>query len=209
MKLKNRGLVVLLIIVLLLSSIFLCSCNKEGIISDDERCLYLNYISYDQENLTMIATVSLSGEGSNRIPNAFIPVKSESKDVNVFFVKYITNITFNEQTIFSAVDDFITQEQRKLDGIEYSTLKVVFTYGTIYKSTTSNGEVYKSGRNYYHNFNIENADNNKQILLERQAAYSASWYILLAGIAVVLGVVVVVITVIRGKHGRSKEESGD
>jgi len=209
MKVKNRGLIVLLIIVLLLSSIFLCSCNKDKVYSDDERCLYLAGLSYDEDTLTVTATVSLSGGTDQRIPNAYISLKSESQSVNVFFLKYITNISYNEQTIFSAVDNFVTQEQRKIDGTLYSTLKVVYTYGTIYKSTTSNGTVIKSGRNYYHNFNVENLDEIKQIRLERKAPYSASWYILLTAIALVLGVVIVVITVIRGKHGRTKEESRD
>lgn len=122
-----------------------------------------------------------------------------------FFDTYHYTVSFDGEAIFSAVSDAITQDGTILDGKEYSTLKIVYDYDTIYKSTKSDGVQSKSGRTHTHSFEVTNAP--FQASLTRDVPNQSVWYAVAIGVTVALLLGVVTLMAVRGKYGRKNQEN--
>lgn len=121
-----------------------------------------------------------------------------------FFDSHVHTITFDGGAIFSAVKLLLTQDGTILEGKEYSTLKIVYDYDTIYKSIKSDGVYKKSGRTHTHSFEVEEGP--FQVTLTREVPNQSVWYaVAIGGTVALLLAVAVTLKVVRGKYGRKEE----
>ena len=124
---------------------------------------------------------------------------------DVFFDRYDYTVTFDGNAIFSAVEGLLQQDVTLLNGQEYSTLKIIYDYDTIYKSMKSNGNHQNSDDKYHHLFEVERAPFKAD--LTRTVANQSAWYGVAIGGALVLLAIGLTLTYIRGKYGRKKQEN--
>jgi hypothetical protein len=122
-----------------------------------------------------------------------------------FVNTYTYTVTFDGEAIFCAVQSRLTQDGTILNGAEYSTLKIVYDYATIYKSIKSDGEHSKSGRNYVHSFDVSNGP--FEATLTRKIPRQSTWYAVLLGGAGAVIVAFVVAHLVRGKYCRKTQEN--
>ena len=128
-----------------------------------------------------------------------------SGDKGHFVNLYTYTVSFDGEAIFCAVSDRLTQDGTILNGAEYSTLKIVYDYATIYKSIKSDGYYTKSGRNHVHSFEVN--EEPFQEVLTREIPRQSTWYAVLIGVAGAVVVVFVIAKSVRGKYGRKTQEN--
>ena len=195
---KNLSRILTLILLLTFLLTFVACSNAD----DEVRHVYGVYIkSATVEN--DVCTVRLSFEESSWL------VGKASVDTSVqtdsFFERYTYVIVCNGKAIFSAVENALTQDGTLLNGQEYSTLKIIYDYDTINKSVKSGGRIVKVDDKYIHSFDVEDAPFSCQ--LTRDIPRQSVWYAVAISGAVVLVVLGLTLTYIRGKYGRQKEEN--
>jgi len=176
------------------------TAEKDKVNSEADVKVYLNGLLYDKGTSTITAVVGINGEKGTELDGVSAHVIVKSEDVDVFYIKYISEIKYNKESIFSAVENSLTLEQRNFEGVTYSTLKVNFSYATIYKSTKSDGVVTKSGKVYYHTYAIDNVNEDAFVLLNRESPYAAMWYLALGDSVAFVGILVLLVIIIKGKR---------
>ena len=134
-----------------------------------------------------------------------VSVITVSTAENGFFDRYDYTVTFDGNAIFSAVGDLLQQDVTLLNGQEYSTLKIIYDYDTIYKSMKSEGNQQKSDGEYHHSFEVEKAP--FKVDLTRAVANQSVWYGVAISGALVLLALGLTLTYIRGKYGRKEQEN--
>ena len=195
---KNLSKILTLILLLTFLLTFVACSNAD----DEVRHVYGVYIkSATVEN--DVCTVRLSFEESSWL------VGKASVDTSVqtdsFFERYTYVIVCNGKAIFSAVENALAQDGTLLNGQEYSTLKIIYDYDTIYKSIKSEGVRTKVSGNYVHSFEVDKTPFNTQ--LTRVMPRQSVWYgVAIAGAVVILAVALT-LTYCRGKYGRKQEEN--
>lgn len=156
-------------------------------------------VTSDGEEVVVRLSDEDENEDSRTYPMNY--TRSVFSEKGVFYNDIKTVLHFDGESIFSATETFLAQYGEEYGVEEFSSLKIVFDYDTIYKSTTSNGERTKIGNNYVHSFEISRTD--CDFTLERRYANSSVWYGLSAGITVFAVAIVGIVAVIkRGKYGR-------
>lgn len=188
----------------------LTACNDGAQASDApiERPLYLNAVSYDEENLTVVITVAFSGAEDKKLDGTQSVWTSEGGSDGVWYNKSLTTVQISPSSIFSAADARVPQEERIKDGVVYNSLKVYLIYDTIYKSIKSNADqTVRNGRYYLHFYEMSAQDEGKTLTLEMRTQNSAAWYSILAVCAVVfLAVCITVFALIKGRAEKRADE---
>ena len=137
-----------LILIILLALVFtLVACNEVEP-SNSTYGVYLKSASVEDGVCTVRLSRSAKGDS---LGESQIVVEGEEDH---FFTHYVYSVTFDGEAIFCAVEQLLTQDGTILDGAEYSTLKIVYDYDTIYKSIKSDGVHTKSGRTNTHSFEV-------------------------------------------------------
>jgi hypothetical protein len=186
------------IILLLLVGLVAVGCNS----TDTPPATYGVYVkSVTVEDDVCTVRLSRSGKGES-LQDSVIAVEEVGGS---FFDTYIYTVSFDGGATFSAVNHLLTQDVTILEGKEYSTLKIVYDYDTIYKSIKSDGEHSKSGRNYVHSFDVSNGP--FEATLTRNIPRQSTWYAVLLGGAGAVIVAFVVAHLVRGKYGRKTQEN--
>lgn len=133
--------------------------------------------------------------------NCFVAVERDG----FFYDKAEYIFRLDGESIFSATEDFLALYGTNYAVEDFSSLKIVFDYVTIYKSTKSDGVRLESGKKYVHSFEIENTDN--VFVLDRRIAHSSAWYgVTIIATVCAVGAVIAVAVIKRGKYGRKNEE---
>lgn len=188
----------------------LTACNGDAQTSDapTERALYLNAISYDEENLTVVVTVTFAGAEDKKLDCPQSVWTSERGSDGVWYNKSLTSVQISPLSIFSAADARVPQEERINDDVEYNSLKVYLRYDTMYKSIKSDAEqVVRNGRYYLHFYEMNAQDDIKTLTLEMRTQNSAAWYSILAVCAVVfLAVCITVFALIKSRAAKRADE---
>ena len=194
MKNLSKILTIILLLTFLLTFV---ACSE----ADDEvRYVYGVYIK-SVDVVDDVCTVRLSfGESDCLVGKASVDISSETDS---FFERYTYVVVFNGKAIFSAVKDALAQDGTLLNGQEYSTLKIIYDYDTIYKSIKSTGRRVKVDDQYIHSFDVEDAPFRCQ--LTRDIPRQSVWYAVAISGAVVLVALGLTLTYIRGKYGRKEE----
>ena len=192
------------LVVVILSLFLLSACDTDRS-SDREYGLYVSRIDYDEEARTMTAIVALTSQESQKLDGLKADWHFERHKINSFYNEYNYTVSLNPSTIFSVVDFSLTQEQRKINDVEFDVLKVTFEYATIYKSMNSAGTRVKSGRSYLHDFALDEQEEDMRIELSIISQNSAAWYgVLIAAAVVGLGVVVAIVLIRREKYAKQE-----
>ena len=178
----------------------LVACNNAGDEVSYAYGVYIKGVSVDENGqctaaLTRNQTAYLVGESS-------IDVVFVEKG---FWTYYTYTVAFDGSAIFSAVEDALAQDGTLLNGQEYSTLKIIYDYDTIYKSIKSEGVRTKVSGNYAHSFEVDKTPFNTQ--LTRVMPRQSVWYGVAVAGAVVILAVALTLTYCRGKYGRKQEEN--
>lgn len=197
MNLKNSFRIAVLIVSIVLCLIALSACDD---VSETNNYDYvLRVKSVEIVDGEVVVHVDKSGDGDEIVGTEGVyRVWTEYGD---FYNEIKTVFVFDGETIFSATENFLAQYGGNYGVEDFSSLKIVFDYDTIYKSTKSDGEVSKVGSGYVHSHEIERGENS--FTLERRYPRSSAWYGLTAGVAVFAVVVAgVVVLIKRGKYGR-------
>ncbi len=197
MNLKNLFRIAVLIVSIVLCLFALSACDD---VSEPDNYEYVLCVkTVEAVDGEVVVSLNKSGDGDKIVGTESVyRVWTEYGD---FYNEIKTAFDFDGETIFSATEKFLAQYGGKYGVEDFSSLKIVFDYDTIYKSTKSDGEVSKEGDGYVHSYEIERGENT--FTLERRYPRSSSWYGLTAGIAVFVIVVAgVVVLIKRGKYGR-------
>lgn len=197
MNLKNSFRIAVLIVSIVLCLIALSACDDVSETNDYDYVLRVKSVEIvDGE---VVVHVDKSGDGDEIVGTEGVyRVWTEYGD---FYNEIKTVFDFDGETIFSATENFLAQYGGNYGVEDFSSLKIVFDYDTIYKSTKSDGEVSKVGGGYVHSHEIVRGENS--FTLERRYPRSSSWYGLTAGVAVFAVVVAgVAVLIKRGKYGR-------
>lgn len=188
----------------------LTACNDDTQASDApiERALYLNAVGYDEENLTVVVTVTFAGAEDKKLDCKQSVWTSERGSDGVWYNKSLTSVQISPSSIFSAADARVPQEERIKNDVEYNSLKVYLRYDTMYKSIKSDAEqVVRNGRYYLHFYEMSAQDEGKTLTLEMRTQNSAAWYSILAVCAVVLlAVCITVFALIKGRAEKRADE---
>lgn len=196
----------LLIVIVGALCVGFCACNKGKEQQGDNSVVYFTYIEYDSAEAVMIAHISQShstaSEAKNiALENVEFKRNSQSVQDGEFWLNYEVNYFIDGEQLFSVVNSFITQDDIIRDEIIYDRLKIVFDYVTIYKSTVSDGDVVKSGRNYVHKCEVTAQET--VLTFSRRSPYAASWYSLVVSIVLtVVAVGVCAYCAFGGKYGK-------
>ena len=173
-------------------------CNK----TDTPPATYGVYVkSVTVEEDVCTVRLSRSGKGES-LQDSVIAVEEVGGS---FFDTYLYTVSFDGGATFSAVNNLLTQDGTILDGEEYSTLKIVYDYDTIYKSIKSDGVHTKSGRTNTHSFEVSKGP--FEVHLNRQTPRQSTWYAVLIGGAVATVVAFSIAHLVRGKYGRKTQEN--
>ena len=185
------------ILLLLLVGLVAVGCNS----TDTAPATYGVYVkSVTVEEDVCTVRLSRSGKGES-LQDSVIAVEEVSGN---FFDTYIYTVSFDGGATFSAVNNLLTQDGTILDGEEYSTLKIVYDYDTIYKSIKSDGVYTKSGKTHTHSFEV--VEGPFQVTLTREVPNQSTWYaVAIGGTVALLLAVAVTLKVVRGKYGRKEE----
>lgn len=182
MRKFNKISILLVCVLLVLSSMIFVACNNE----DDEdvaRAIYYYGIEYPEDSDIAIVYVTFS-KTDTLIEGIEGVWHSELVNDGAFYKVSTSYVTYDESAIFSAVENFIPQEDLVHDDVEYKGLKVVLRYATIYKSIKSDVTPTISGRDYVHNFDINQDGGEGGFTLTMRSARADVWYGMLIGIAV-------------------------
>lgn len=198
--------ILLTCIVVVLSCIMLFACNaQEG--EDSVREIYYYGMEYPEDSEIAIVYVTFS-KTDTLIEGVEGVWHSELKNDGAFYQVSTSTVSYNDGAIFSAVENFIPQENLIHDGIEYKGLKVVLRYATIYKSIKSDGNLTMSSGNYVHTFDIQEGGEDGGFTLTMRSARSAVWYGMLLGIAVGVALCIVGIRfLIKGGKWQKKTQN--
>ncbi len=207
---KKALCVAMCVISLFALSLSLCGCSQDVLDEEQsyiERELYFQSAAFFEDGTTLVAYVGFSGDDNQKIEGTTAGWLSTSGVYNVWYNQSNTLISICPSTIFSAVDALIPQEERILDGIEYSVLKVYLKYDTIYKSIKSDAQsVVKKGKTYTHLFDIESDVASQSYTLHLKQQNSASWYsVLISACIVVCALAVGLYLSIKGGLWRNKK----
>lgn len=199
---------IIFVVLLIFSMVFiLSSCNKQPEeINPSEISLYLVDTSFNEDEYVMTVTVGQTGPEENKIQGeSLASMYSVKKNSGSFYTQSESVISLNSSSIFSAVNNMLTQDEKIYNGTLYSCLKVEFQYATIYKSIISKGITTKQGRYYIHTFTIDETAENQQISLSLRQQNSAAWYGTLAGCSVAVMLIAgAACVIIRRKNGKQK-----
>ena len=173
------------------------ACSNTGDTVDYIYGVYIKSVSVENG----VCTVCVSREENQHlVGKSSIEVYIEQGS---FFEKYTYNVRFDGYSIFSAVEEALAQDGTLLNGQEYSTLKIIYDYDTIYKSMKSDGVRTKNNGKYIHSFAVESSSFDVQ--LTRNVARQSMWYaVAIAGAVVLLGGGLT-LTYCRGKYGKKEE----
>lgn len=203
---KKTISILLVLVVLVLSCAMLFACNNQ----DDEdvtRAIYYYGIEYPEDSDVAVVYITFS-QTDTMIEGIDGVWHSDVKNDGAFYQVSTSTITYDEGAIFSAVENFIPQEDLVHDDVEYKGLKVVLRYATIYKSIKSDGTLTKSGNNYVHTFDINEDGEEGGFTLTMRSARSAVWFGMLAGIAVGVALCIVgVHCLIKGGKWQKKTQN--
>ncbi|MBR4800994.1 MAG: hypothetical protein IK048_04940 [Clostridia bacterium] len=198
---------ILAIFVILSSCLFMTACNKQSVEGDIEYSLYIRRTYYHKESQTMTVYLSLSNDERMTIEGTSANWHYKKRDLDAFYYCYDYTVTFSPSTIFSVVENSLTQEQRIIDGTEYNNLKVVLEYATIYKSVEGSEKVVKSDGYYLHDFPFEETDESFQATLTRRIYNAAVWYgVLVAAAVAVFGMILAIVLLRRKKYANERQE---
>lgn len=202
---RRISLVAAVVVIVVLACVLLSACNKSETSGDVEYGMYVRRIIYDSQEGVMTAYVSLTKDESQKLEGVSANWHYKKGEINAFFSRYEYTVNFSPSTIFCAVENSLTQEQRIVDGVEYNVLKVAFEYATIYKSLKSEGETLKSSSYYLHDFALDETDTSFETTLSLRTQQSAAWYGILIAVAVaIFGVVIGVVIARRKKYGKQE-----
>ena len=203
------ALVAMTLVVVILSSLLFASCNKPATSGDLEYGFYIRRTVYKKDTHEMVVYASLTLDERWQIEGATAKWHWEKIKVNAFFNAYEYSANFSPATIFSAIDNSLTQEQRIMDDVEYNVLKVVFEYATIYKSLEGGKDAGKSDGYYIHDFELDETLTDYTATMTIKTQNSAGWYgVLIAAAVAVFGLIIVVILARRKKYA-CKERTED
>ena len=176
------------------------ACNSVSDLVPSVYGVYINSVVVDENG---VCTVRLSrGETDYLVGESQINIAIYEEG---FWTRYTYDVSFDGKAIFSAVEETLAQDGTLLNGQEYSTLKVIYDYDTIYKSIKSEGVRTKVSGNYVHSFEVDKTPFNTQ--LTRVMPRQSVWYgVAIAGAVVILAVALT-LTYCRGKYGRKQEEN--
>lgn len=151
----------------------------------------------------MVAYVGFAGKEEKKLP--ITATWETSKHDEGFYSVTESKITLTPDSIFSAVNGTLTQDEKIYDGKEYSSLKVQLRYDTIYKIIKSEGNVKKVNKTYIHTFDLDESQSNFNTTLVLTQPKQSAWYGTLAGCAgAVLIIIIVVSQIWRKKNGRKE-----
>lgn len=201
-KITTRiALIAATLAVVIFASFALMACNKPATSGDIEYGVYIRRTLYTKDAHTMTVYASLSLDERWLIDGATANWHFEKVKVNAFYNAYEYTVTFDPATIFSAIENSLTQEQRIVDDVEYDILKVVFEYATIYKSLEGGKSVGKSDGYYLHDFDVDETASDFTGTLSIMSQNSAGWYgVLIAAAVAVFGVIIGIIFARRKKY---------
>ena len=204
---KRIALVAAVIVIVVLACVLLTACDNAESSGDFEYGMYVRRTLYDKDEGVMTVYVSLTNDDSLKIEGANANWHYQKFELNAFFGRYDYTVNFSPSTIFCAVENSLTQEQRIVDGVEYNVLKVVFEYATIYKSLKSEGEVSKLSGYYLHDFALDESETSFDTTLCLRTQRSAAWYGVLIAVAVAIFGVVIAIMIVRRKKYAKQERT--
>lgn len=209
-KITTRiALIAATLAVVIFASFMLSACNKPATSGDVEYGVYIRRTLYQKDAHTMTVYASLSQDERWLVEGATAKWHYEKVKVNAFYNAYEYTVTFDPATIFSAIENSLTQEQRIIDDVEYDILKVVFEYATIYKSLEGGKDIGKSDVYYLHDFDVDETATDFTATMSLRTQNSAAWYgLLIAAAVVVLGVIIAVLFARRKKYA-CKERTED
>lgn len=199
---------VIILLICLFCATALCACNDGKYnkkIKESERALYLGRIVYNTD-LTMTVNVSLKGDEAQKL-NSKLTWISTTYNVNVLFKREDVDIIVNSSELYNEINGRLTEDVRIHEGVEYSGLKLVLNYDTIYKSISSNARISKISGRYYHYFDLDESLDGQQFWLSAKTQISANWYTILIASVLALAVVAVAVALaIRGKLWQMKKK---
>jgi|GEM_PF-4044381 len=208
---RRIAYVSLLLAVLTFAAVFLFGCHQEYR-GDTVYGAYISRIDYDDENMTMTAVVSLTNDGAkmmklNDTETVQVDWNYQKSKVGAFKFRYDYRASFNPNRIFCAVENTLTQEQRKnKNGDEYS-LKVVFEYATIYKSLKGDVTPKKSGNYYLLDFDVLKDETSFETKFSIETQNSAAWYGTLIAVACACFIVIMFVKARRKNNGERKDRT--
>lgn len=191
---------ILTLILLLAVLVTLVACNSVSDLVPYAYGVYISDVAVDENG---VCTVRLSrGETDYLVGESVINVAVYEEG---FWARYTYDVSFDGKAIFSAVEECLAQNGTLLNGQQFSTLKIIYDYDTIYKSMKSNNSATKNGKSYKHSFVVEKEP--FVATLTRDVPRQSAWYgVAIAG-AVVLLSGGLTLTYARGKYGRKKDEN--
>ena len=202
---KRIALLVTVVVIVVVLSTLLSACNNNESSGDYEYRMYIRRTVYNSDDGVMTVYVSLTKDEDSKIEGANANWHYEKSNVNAFFGRYDYTVNFSPSTIFSAVENSLTQEQRIVDGVEYNILKVVFEYATIYKSLKSDGEKHISEEYYLHDFALDETQTSFETTLSLRVQSSAGWYgVLIAAAVAAFGTIILIVLVRRKKYAKQE-----
>ncbi len=189
------------IIMTLLFCVLFSSCNDDVAAPQQSKLsLYIQSLEYEEETLAITAKVTIDSS-ERELPCTADYSRTVEKD-GEFWNIYSTHLKFDCDILYACVENAISDGERNYESNFYSDLKIVFDYATIYKSTTSDGNLIIEGKNYHHLFFMSNTGE-QTVTLNRRSPNSAAWYgvLISVGLAIIF-VVAAVTTTVGGKNGR-------
>ena len=142
-------------------------------------------------------------EGGRKVGVSKMSVTQTTSD---FYEVYDYTITLEGSAIFSAVSRRLAQDDTLLNGQEYSTLKIIYDYDTIYKSMKSKcDKLTKQDGKYIHSFEVKRGV--FDLTLARKTPRQSAWYGTAIGMAVLLLATTLILMYLRGKYGRENQEN--
>ncbi len=184
-------------IIILACLISLAACNDISNESGErEYGLKIAALRFDESGVCYVY-VGLSSDLEGSLAKA--TYSSRVIDDGMWMKKQLLEVKLNESETNLRVQEALSEEQLTHNGVKYDKIKVVFRYDTVYKSVKSEAPVLRSGRYYMHCFELGNGGD-VAIRLERSAANSANWYVMLA----ICGLVIMMILTFISLRGRKK-----
>ena len=198
MKKKHNNLfaISILLLIILNFCLIFTACDKEKVEVQQNPNLYINSFVYDDNTKTMTAILTLSGEEKDMISDVVVVPEEFQSKIDFWYNKYELQYKLPSNAIYSSLEKKLTDKDRIVDGVQYTNLKVVFRYDTIYESIKSNGELKHTDDVYIHILPLKKDKMVEVFHLEKPYPNSANWYTILIATALTVAIIIVVISII-------------
>lgn len=163
------------------------------------RYLYLVETAIDTSTGTAYAFIGLNGEESDRLKTKAMVASSTVKDGAWYYVNS-AEYSYPYAELFGETELRIALENRLPEYAQYSELKLIAVYDTVYKRLTSNGSFTKNGNKRTHR--LELSEENNTLRVSRSSANTANWYTLLVSCGLIF--IAAAITAALAVKGRAK-----